>query len=110
MVLQVSEEVPRQSEVVRQEQAGCKGSSVVFKHTRPVSQTVKFGALDEHSHMGGYDELLHVSEFSRQCDASKQEHAGCPGIEVRSRQALNSSQTSELLLALHPQILEPDDV
>ena len=110
VVLQVSEEVPRQSEVVRQEQAGCKGSSVVFKHTRPVSQTVKFGALDEHSHIGGYVVLLHVSEFSRQSDASKQEHAGCPGIAVRSRQALNSSQTSELLLAAHPQLAGVVDV
>ena len=109
-MLQVSEEVPRQSEVVRQEQAGCNGSSVVFKHIRPVSQTVKFGAFDEHSHMGGYAVLLHVSEFSRQSEESKQEHAGCPGNAVRFRQALPSSQTSELLFAAHPHVAGLDVV
>ena len=78
VLLQVSEDVPKQSEESKQEQAGCKGDTVEFKHIRPVSHAVKFGALNEHSQKAGVVEPLHVSAFSRHSESSRQEQPGCP--------------------------------
>ena len=82
VLLQVSEDVPKQSEESKQEQAGCNGDTVEFKHNRPVSHTVKFGALKEHSQRAGVVELLHVSALSRHSEESRQEQPGCPVYSV----------------------------
>ena len=82
VLLQVSEDVPTQFEASKQEQAGCKGDSVVFRHILPVSHTSKLGVLYEHSQVVGDVRLLHVSELSRHSAVSRHEHPGCPGYSV----------------------------
>ena len=94
--------LPVQCESSKQLHAGWSGNSVRFMHRLPVSHGTY--PLKLHEQLVGIEVVLQVSELSRQSEASKQEHAGCPTYVVRLRQILSSSQTSELLLAAHPQL------
>ena len=74
-------------------------------HTRPSSQGELIGGFELHSQDGGMVVLLHVSEFSRQCDAFKHEQAGCPGRSVRLTHILSESHgPNPGALSLHPQL------
>ena len=90
----------------KQEQGGCPGSSVVFKHIRPASQIEKFGELKLHSQIAGIAVALQVSEFSKQCSSIRQEQGGCPEYIDILRQDLPVSQASnDGTLPLHTQLV-----
>ena len=58
-----------------------------------------------HLHNDGVVELSQTSAFSKQCDAFKQEHAGCPGFSVIFRHVLPSSHgANDGALAVHSQL------
>ena len=77
----------------------------MLMHTRPVSQGEFFIGFELHSQVGGIVVLLQVSEFSRQCDESKHEQAGCPGRSVRFTHTRFESQgPKDGSLFSHPHI------
>ena len=64
-MLQLSAVSAKQSDESRQEHAGWLGSAVVSMHDRPISQTLKFGRFELHSHVAGMVVLLQVSALSK---------------------------------------------
>ena len=90
VLLQVSA-FSKQCDSSKQEHPGCKGLSVILMHTLPASHGEFIGGFALHSQVGGDVVLLQVSALSRQCKASKHEHAGCPGRSVRFKHTLSGS-------------------
>ena len=81
VVLQVSALSKRWDEL-RQQQAGCFGSSVTLRQIRPRLQGEAEGPFPLHSHIAGAVVVLQLSAFWRQCASSRQEHPGCKGTSV----------------------------
>ena len=90
VLLQVSA-FSKQCDSSKQEHPGCKGLSVILMHTLPASHGEFIGGFALHSQVGGDVVLLQVSALSRQCKASKHEHAGCSGRSVRFKHTLSVS-------------------
>ena len=89
----------------KQEQAGCPGFSVMFKHILSSSHGENDGALAVHSQLAGTAVLLQKSELSRHSVVFKQEHGGCPGYAVSFKHTLGNSHGSKVgALLLHSQV------
>lgn len=96
---------PMHCDASRQEQGGCPGFSVTFRHVLPASQGENDGPLKLHSQLGGVRVILHVSEESGHDASSTQEHAGCPGCSVVFIQVRGYGQAANVgALKLHPQV------
>ena len=104
VLLQVSE-VSEQCDTSKQEHPGCPGFSAMFTQILPSIHGTNVGSLKLHSQDGGEAVVLQVSELSKQCAVSKQEHGGCPGSSVTLKQTLSGSHGANVgSLAVHSHV------